>query len=55
MGADQTKIETAFLKAIRIAKDQKSISLENRTEQTYWQYRRQKASRAHNAARQAAP
>ena len=44
MGADETQIETAFCEAIRIAKEQKSISLEKRAEATYAEYRRQKAS-----------
>jgi hypothetical protein len=39
MGADETQIE-----AIRIAKEQKSVSLEKRAEGTYAEYRRQKAS-----------
>jgi hypothetical protein len=43
-GADETKIETSFRKAIRIAKQQKSVSLEARAETTYAEYRRQKAS-----------
>jgi predicted ATPase len=44
MGADQTKIEASFCEAIRIAKDQKSVSLAKRAEATYAEYRRQKAS-----------
>jgi predicted ATPase len=44
MGADETEIETSFRAAIRIAKEQKSISLEKRAEGTYTEYRRQKAS-----------
>jgi len=43
MGADETKIEASLCEAIRIAKEQKSISLERRTEATYAEYRRQKA------------
>jgi predicted ATPase len=46
MGADETKIEASFLEAIRIAKGQKSISLENRAKRTYSEYRRRKASGA---------
>jgi predicted ATPase len=44
LGADETEIETSFCAAIRIAKEQKSISLEKRAEGTYGEYRRQKAS-----------
>jgi predicted ATPase len=44
LGADETEIETSFRAAIRIAKEQKSISLEKRAEGTYTEYRRQKAS-----------
>ena len=44
MGADETQSEAAFSKAIRIAKDQKSVSLEKRAEETYAEYQRQKAS-----------
>jgi tetratricopeptide (TPR) repeat protein len=44
MGADETKVEASFCEAIRIAKEQKSISLQKRAEATYAEYRRQKAS-----------
>jgi predicted ATPase len=44
MGADEMQIEASFCKAIRIAREQKSISLEKRAEGTYAEYRRQKAS-----------
>ena len=44
MGAGETQIETSFCEAIRIAKEQKSVSLEKRAEATYAEYRRQKAS-----------
>jgi tetratricopeptide (TPR) repeat protein len=44
LGADETQIEDSFCEAIRIAKEQKSISLERRAEATYGEYRRQKAS-----------
>jgi hypothetical protein len=44
MGAEETQIEASFCEAIRIAKDQKSISLATRAEVTYAEYRRQKAS-----------
>jgi hypothetical protein len=42
--ADETRIEPAFCAAIRIAKEQKSISLEKGAEGTYSEYQRQKAS-----------
>src|SRR5262249_29517672 len=44
MGADQTLIEASFCEAIRIAKQQKSVSLQKRAEATYAEYHRQKAS-----------
>ena len=44
MGADETKIEASLCAAIKIAKEQKSISLEKRAEGTYAEYGRQKAS-----------
>jgi hypothetical protein len=44
LGAEESPIEASFCEAIRIAKDQKSISLEKRAEATYAEYRRQKAS-----------
>jgi hypothetical protein len=44
LDADETEIEAAFCAAIRIARQQKSISLEKRAEATYEEYRRQKAS-----------
>ena len=44
LGADEVQIEGAFCEAIRIAREQKSISLEKRAEATYAEYRRQKAS-----------
>ena len=43
-GADETQIEASFCEAIRIAREQKSISLEKRAEGTYAEYRKQKAS-----------
>jgi serine/threonine protein kinase/predicted ATPase len=43
-GAEGTQIEAAFRTGIRIAKEQKSVSLEKRAEATYAKYRRQKAS-----------
>jgi predicted ATPase len=44
IGADETQIDASFCAAIRIAREQKSISLEKRAEETYAEYRRQKAS-----------
>ena len=44
LGAKEGEIETSFDTAIRIAKQQRSISLEKRAEATYAEYRRQKAS-----------
>ena len=44
LGADETQIEASFCEAIRIAREQKSISLAKRAEATYAEYRRQKAS-----------
>jgi hypothetical protein len=44
LGADETQIEASFCEAVRIAKKQKSVSLEKRAEATYAEYRRQKAS-----------
>jgi tetratricopeptide (TPR) repeat protein len=44
MGADETQIEASFGEAIRVAKEQKSVSLEKRAEATYAEYLRQKAS-----------
>jgi tetratricopeptide (TPR) repeat protein len=44
IGGSETQIEASFCEAIRIAREQKSISLEKRTEATYAEYRRQKRS-----------
>jgi hypothetical protein len=44
IGAEETRIEASFGEAIRIAKEQKSVSLEKRAEGTYAEYRRQKDS-----------
>jgi hypothetical protein len=41
---DAAQIEGSFSAAIRIAREQKSISLQNRAEATYAEYHRQKAS-----------
>jgi hypothetical protein len=44
MGAEETQIEASFCAAVRIAKEQKSISLEKRAEATFAEYGRRKAS-----------
>jgi hypothetical protein len=44
LGADEVQVEASLCEAIRIAKEQKSVSLEKRAEATYAEYRRQKAS-----------
>jgi predicted ATPase len=46
MGGEEAQIEASFCAAIRIAREQKSISLEKRAEGTFAEYRRQKASAA---------
>ena len=43
IGADEVEIEASFCEAIRIAREQKSISLEKRADRTYAEYRSQKA------------
>src|SRR5215469_3868466 len=42
IGADEAQIEASLREAIRIAQEQKSVSLEKRAEATYAGYRRQK-------------
>jgi predicted ATPase len=44
LGAEEAQIEASFCAAISTAKNQKSVSLEKRAEETYAEYRRQKAS-----------
>jgi hypothetical protein len=44
IGADEAQIEASFREAIRIAKEQKSVSLEKRAEATFAEYHRQKAN-----------
>jgi uncharacterized OB-fold protein len=44
IGAEETQIEASLCKAIRIAKEQKSVSLEKRAEATCAEYRRRKAN-----------
>jgi hypothetical protein len=42
MGAYEVEIEASFCEALRIAKEQKAVSLAKRAEATYEKYRRQK-------------
>jgi hypothetical protein len=42
--AEETQIEAAFGEAIRIAKQQKSVSLQKRAESSYAEYRGRRAS-----------
>jgi serine/threonine protein kinase len=44
IGGDESQIEGSFCESIRIAKQQKSVSLEKRAQATYAEYRLQKAS-----------
>jgi hypothetical protein len=44
LSADESQIETSFHEAIRIAKEQKSISLAKRAEASYAEYRNQKTN-----------
>jgi predicted ATPase len=44
LGADEAQIEASFQEAIKVAKEQKSVSLEKRAEATYAEYRTQKAT-----------
>jgi predicted ATPase len=44
IGSDEAQIEASFGEAIRIAKEQKAVSIEKRAEATYAEYRRQKES-----------
>src|SRR5215471_5512839 len=44
VGADEPQLRLRFAAAIRIAKEQKSISAQKIAESTYAEYRRQKAS-----------
>ena len=44
LGADEMQIEASLREAIRIAREQKSVSLAKRAEASYAEYRRQKAS-----------
>jgi hypothetical protein len=40
IGAEKTQIEASFCEAIRIAREQKSVSLQKRAEATYAEYAR---------------
>jgi hypothetical protein len=42
LGAEQNQIEASFCEAVKIAREQKSIFLEKRAEESYAEYRRQK-------------
>ncbi len=44
LDAEELQIEASFCESVRIAKEQKSVSLEKRTRITYAEYARQKAS-----------
>ena len=44
MGAEEIQIDASFCAAIRVAKEQKAVSLQKRAEATYAEYHRQKAS-----------
>jgi serine/threonine protein kinase/tetratricopeptide (TPR) repeat protein len=43
VGAEETQIEASFCAAVKLARQQKSVSLEKRAERTYAEYRAQKA------------
>ena len=45
MGADEANIQASLCAAIRIAKEQKSVSLEKRAEGTCAEYHRKKRTR----------
>jgi hypothetical protein len=44
VGVEEARIEASFREALRIAKEQKSISLATRAESSYAEYRRRKAT-----------
>jgi tetratricopeptide (TPR) repeat protein len=44
VGGEEVQIQASFCEAIRIAREQKSVSFQKRAEETYAEYRRQKAS-----------
>jgi hypothetical protein len=45
LGAEETEIEASLCEAIKIAKKQKSLSLEKRAEESYAEYRSQNRER----------
>ena len=45
MGADEAQIEASYCTAVRIAREQKSVSLQRRAESSYGEYRRRKGER----------
>jgi len=45
LGAKEMEIEASFCEAIRIAREQKSVSLEKRAEASYAEYRDRKGDR----------
>src|SRR4029077_1770399 len=45
LGADEAQIEASYCTAIRIAREQKSVSLQKRAEASYAEYRRRKGER----------
>jgi hypothetical protein len=45
VGADETQIETSFREAVRIAREQKSVSLEKRAEASYAEFCHRRAER----------
>ena len=44
IGAEEAQIEASFCAAIKIAREQKSVSLEKRAEGSHAEYRRRKAN-----------
>jgi hypothetical protein len=45
LGAEESQIESSFQEAVRIAKEQKSVSLQKRAKTTFAEYRRPKSKR----------
>jgi predicted ATPase len=48
LGAEEFRINASFCESVRIAREQKSVSLERRAEDTYAEYRCQKAGTSDN-------
>jgi len=46
MGAEENQIQVSFCEAIRIAKEQKAVSLQKRAEASYAEYRRREPASA---------